>query len=83
MGNLVPVGTAIDFAFGLQTTDGSVTPSVDLVTITYQENSHYEMATIGNYTSSSDFGLKRVDPTTTIIKRINAVAGKAFITMTI
>lgn len=81
--NLVPVGTAIDFAFGLQTTNGSVTPSVDLVTITYQENSHYEMATIGNYTSSSDFGLKRVDPTTTIIKRINAVGGKAFITMTI
>jgi len=73
----------IDLAFDLKTADVAVTPSVDLVTITYQENSHYEMATIGNYTSSSDFGLKRVDPTTTIIKRINAVPGKAFITMSI
>lgn len=73
----------IDLAFDMKTTNAGASPSVDLVTITYQENSHYEMATIGNYTSSSDFGLKRVDPTTTIIKRINAVDGKAFITMTI
>lgn len=73
----------VDLAFILMTTSKYRTPSVDQVTIIYTDNSHYEMATVGTYTSTSDFGLKRVDPTTTMIKRLNAIAGKTFITMTI
>lgn len=73
----------IDIAFILSTTDVLCTPSVDQVTIVYTDNSHYEMSTIGSYTSSYDFGLKRVDPTTTLLKRLNDNPGKVFVTMTI
>ena len=73
----------IDLAFDLYTTTTASTPSVDQVTIIYTDNSHYEMATVGAYTSSSDFGLKRVDPTTTLLKRLNDNPGKVFVTMTI
>ncbi len=68
----------LDIAFFMLSTDIRSTPTVDLVTIVYQDNSSYAPVMIG-----TDFSIKRINPTTTIIKRLNSNPGKAFINITI
>ncbi len=62
----------------LQTNNQYKTPAIDSVTIVYQDISHYNYAVIG-----TDFSVSRINPTTTIVKRLNSNAGKAFITIAI
>lgn len=74
----------VDLAFVLVSTNSLYTPAIDFVTIVYQDNSYYEMASVGATSAgNTDFGVRRIDPTTTVVKKLNDVAGKVFITRTI
>lgn len=81
--NYTPGGgeTGLDFAWGLQTTDASATPSVDLVTINYDEATTYAPASVGKYGSTSEFGVKRVSSTQTTIKNQTGTSQKIHATV--
>jgi hypothetical protein len=69
----------LDFAVALQTTDASVTPTVDQITINYDEPTRYDPATVGAYGASTDFGVKRVDSTHTTFKNQTLTSQKVFL----
>lgn len=71
----------LDLAFMLKTDDELLTPLLDQVTYNYNEKSHYELCTIGRYSSSMDYGVKRVDPNTTRFKKLTSGTAKCFISV--
>lgn len=72
---------AIDWAFSLKTTDLHVTPSIDQITYNYNERSHFELCTVGRYGSNTDYGVKRVNPTTTRFKKQTSGTTRTFVSV--
>ncbi len=78
-GHVPGVGETIDFAFGLYTTVASSSPSIDGISINYDQPTSYDMATVGAYGASTDFGVRRLTSTTTRIKNQSGSTKSAFI----
>jgi hypothetical protein len=77
-----PGSVGLDFAVALQTTDAAVTPTVDGLTINYDEPARYDPATVGAYGAATEFGVQRIDATTTKVKNQTVTTQKVFIQMT-
>lgn len=71
--------TFLDLAWDLSTSDASVTPSIDAVSINYDEDTYYDMASVGSYASGAEFGVRRLTATTTKVKNMMASSQKCFI----
>jgi len=69
---IIPV--TLDFAFDLNSTDLTVTPSVGKITLNYIETSHTELASFGGYGESTMFGVKVINPTTLGVKNNTSTA---------
>lgn len=71
----------IDFAFDLKTTDVTKTPSIDYVSVVYTSPTHYELSSHGSYSSNSEYGVKRISPTKTLIKKMSSGSNRVFATI--
>ena len=64
----------LDFAFQLNTTDTTVTPTISTITMVYTTFAHEEYGDIGKYDSIvADYGIKRINNSTLAIKNLKGV----------
>ena len=64
----------LDFAFQLNTTDTTVTPTISTITMVYTTFAHEEYADIGKYDSLvADYGVKRINNSTLAVKNLKGV----------
>jgi hypothetical protein len=64
----LPAQTALDFAWGLETTSASATPAVFLVTIVIALPAAYQSASVGKLgVATQDIGMLRASSTTTVL----------------
>lgn len=64
----------LDFAFQLNTTDTTVTPTISTITMVYTTLAHEEYADIGKYDSVvADYGVKRINNSTLAVKNLKTV----------
>lgn len=75
----VPQPETLDFAFALKTTDAAATPSVDKLELVYNENVSYAPGTVGKEGASTEFGVRRIDPTHTRVTNQSGSTKSVFI----
>jgi hypothetical protein len=66
----------LDLAWGMHTTDALATPTLDAVSVSYDEAARYAPASVGAYGSSAEFGVRRLTATTTKIKNMTGTTQK-------
>ena len=70
--------TAIDVAWGLQTTNATLSPSLSQYTVNYTALARYDPMSVGPYGSGAELGVKRDGPTSTKIKNQTLVSQQVF-----
>jgi hypothetical protein len=61
--------TSLDIAIGFKTENTTDTPSLNGISAIYDEDTTYDIATVGSYSNPNvEFGLRRISPTKTKIK---------------
>ena len=64
--------TSLAFAWGLETTINTNTPTVTGITVVFQPGPRYEKASLGGYGSSADVAVGRLSSTQTMLKNQTA-----------
>jgi hypothetical protein len=65
--SLPGAGTSLDFAYGLESSSSTVTPTLSSVALAITPAAGYQKATVGSFGSTADFGLTRLTSTTTAL----------------
>jgi hypothetical protein len=70
--------TGLDFAWGFHSTDFAESPSLNSISISYDEGERYDPCSIGSYGSMAEFGVRRISPTQTKVKNQTGTTQRVF-----